>query len=75
MSVLKRQRELRKAEKAAKKRAKRHGGGGATDAFVEPRPTVSLADLIRSSESENRSEQNDSSPTKQSARSGEEHDS
>ena len=42
MSMLKRQRELRKAEKAAQKRAKRHGPheGG----LVEPRPTVRFSD-------------------------------
>jgi len=43
MSMLKRQREIQKAEKAARKRAKRHGTreGG----LVEPRPTLSMADL------------------------------
>ena len=41
MSILKRQRELRNAEKAARKRARRHGlpEPGAT----EPQPTVGLA--------------------------------
>ena len=38
MSVLKRQRELKKREKAAAKRAKRHGLR--EDGFTEPVPTV-----------------------------------
>jgi hypothetical protein len=38
MSMLKRQRELKKAEKAAQKRAKRHGIPEQT--YFEPRPTV-----------------------------------
>jgi len=38
MSVIKRQRELKKAEKAAQKRAKRHGIPQPT--FSEPKPTV-----------------------------------
>jgi hypothetical protein len=38
MSVLKRQRELRKAEKAARKRAKRHGL--VVEGSEEPRPTA-----------------------------------
>lgn len=37
MSVLKRQRELKKREKAAAKRAKRHGAR--EDGFTEPVPT------------------------------------
>jgi hypothetical protein len=37
-SILKRQREIKKAEKAAEKRAKRHGKP--VDGFTEPRPTV-----------------------------------
>jgi len=41
MSILKRQRELKKVEKAAMKRAKRHGTPEI--AFIEPRPTVSLS--------------------------------
>jgi hypothetical protein len=43
MSILKRQRELKKAEKARLKRAKRHGGGEETS--VEPQPTVRLSEL------------------------------
>lgn len=38
MSIVKRQRELKKAEKAAAKRAKRHGLQ--IPGLVEPRPTV-----------------------------------
>ena len=38
MSVLKRQRELRKSEKAARKRAKRHGL--VVEGSEEPRPTA-----------------------------------
>ena len=40
MSLVKRQRELKKAEKAAQKRAKRHGTPEAV--FTEPKPTVRL---------------------------------
>jgi hypothetical protein len=40
MSILKRQRELKKSEKAARKRAKRHGAS--EPLFQEPRPTVHL---------------------------------
>ena len=43
MSMLKRQRELKKSEKAAQKRAKRHGIPEPT--FSEPRPTVAGFDL------------------------------
>ena len=41
MSILKRQRELRNAEKAARKRARRHGLPEPGQA--EPRPTVALS--------------------------------
>jgi hypothetical protein len=44
-SILKRQRELRKSEKAAHKRARRHGIS--LEPMKEPVPTVSLADLLR----------------------------
>ena len=48
MSMLKRQRELKKSEKAAKKRARRHGVR--EDGIApEPRPTVELADLLGAS--------------------------
>ena len=43
MSMLKRQRELKKNEKAARKRAKKHGVH--EEGFSEPRPTVSMRDL------------------------------
>ncbi len=42
MSLVKRQRELKKAEKAAQKRAKRHGA--VEETFTEPQPTVRLTD-------------------------------
>jgi len=45
MSVLKRQRELKKAEKAAKKRAKKHGVH--EEGFTEPRPTVRVGELMQ----------------------------
>lgn len=40
MSIVKRQRELKKAEKAAEKRAKRHGMPQTV--FSEPQPTMRL---------------------------------
>ena len=40
MSIVKRQRELKKAEKAAAKRAKRHGQQ--IPGLVEPRPTFTV---------------------------------
>ncbi len=43
-SILKRQRELRKAEKAAEKRARRHGKS--IERPSEPRPTVNLTDVL-----------------------------
>ena len=42
MSILKRQREVKKAEKARMKRAKRQGK--TIEAFVEPQPTVRLTE-------------------------------
>ena len=44
MSILKRQRELKKAEKAAHKRAKRHGLVMQPEA--EPMPTVGVGQLL-----------------------------
>ena len=44
MTILKRQRELRKAEKAAVKRAKRHGF--IEEGSVEPTPTAAAAELL-----------------------------
>ena len=55
-TVLKRQRELKKAEKAASKRGKRHGTtvGG----FTEPQPTVRFGENAeKDDESDNASEQ------------------
>ena len=50
MSMLKRQRELKKSEKAARKRAKKHGVH--EEGFTEPRPTVSMRDLAGGAPSE-----------------------
>ena len=58
MSVVKRQRELRKAEKAAQKRAKRHGTK--EEAFTEPQPTVRVSDLDESPDSQDESDETDS---------------
>ena len=44
MSILKRQREVKKREKAARKRSKRHGGPGET--FQEPRTSPLGAALL-----------------------------
>ncbi len=43
MSVLKRQRELKKIEKAARKRARRHGQS--LEPNPEPRPTVDISKM------------------------------
>jgi hypothetical protein len=43
MSILKRQRELKKSEKAARKRAKRHGFS--IEEPMEPRPTIVATDF------------------------------
>ena len=43
MSILKRQRELKKSEKASRKRAKRHGLP--EEPMMEPRPTVGAAEF------------------------------
>ena len=50
MSMLKRQRELKKNEKAARKRAKKHGVH--EEGFSEPRPTVFMSDLAGGGSSE-----------------------
>ena len=50
MSMLKRQREVKKSEKAARKRAKKHGIH--EEGFTEPRPTVSMRDLTGGGSSE-----------------------
>jgi len=49
MSLVKRQRELKKAEKAAHKRAKRHGIPEV--AFIEPQPTVRVSATDESTDS------------------------
>ena len=49
MSLVKRQRELKKAEKAAHKRAKRHGIQEVE--FTEPQPTVRMTAPDESSDS------------------------
>ena len=48
MSILKRQRELKKSEKAARKRARRHGIR--EPLFREPEPTITSEDLVGGSE-------------------------
>jgi hypothetical protein len=45
MTILKRQRELKKAEKAALKRAKRHGQK-TEEGSVEPQPSAAAAELL-----------------------------
>lgn len=45
MSVIKRQREVRKAEKAARKRAKRHGVR--VESSREPTPTPGISRLLK----------------------------
>jgi len=58
MSVVKRQRELKKAEKAAQKRAKRHGAR--EEVFTEPQPTVRLSDQSSPPEPTEKTEESDS---------------
>ena len=50
MSILKRQRELKKSEKAAKKRSRRHGIR--EPLFQEPTPTIVSGGLFGSAASE-----------------------
>ena len=59
MSLVKRQRELKKAEKAAHKRAKRHGIQEIE--FTEPQPTVRMSALDESSDSPDESTESDES--------------
>jgi len=59
MSMLKRQRELKKTEKAARKRAKKHGIH--EEGFTEPRPTFSMGDLSGSGSAEKDDTAEDSS--------------
>jgi hypothetical protein len=61
MAVPKRQRELRKAEKAARKRAKRHGTP-LPGPFMEPQPTVRIADLPGRSAAPGESDDTDPGP-------------
>ena len=58
MSLVKRKRELKKAEKAAHKRAKRHGIQEIE--FTEPKPTVRLSEADEPSDSPEESEKTDS---------------
>jgi len=60
MSILKRQRELQKAEKAARKRARRHGQS-LPEQSAEPRPTEAAAILFgaRSPHDESRGDDRD----------------
>ena len=60
MSILKRQREVKKAEKARIKRAKRQGKP--EEVFTEPQPTVRLSEL--SSESDSPEESGDADTEK-----------
>jgi len=58
MSLVKRKRELKKAEKAAHKRAKRHGIQEIE--FTEPKPTVRLTDDNEPPDSEEESDETES---------------
>ncbi len=58
MSVLKRQREMKKAEKAAHKRAKRHGLPQFEPA-PEPMPTVAVGEILAGKATESPSEAGD----------------
>ena len=66
MSMLKRQRELKKAEKAAQKRAKRHGIPEPT--FSEPRPTVGFGVDDEPADSEDDAEEREEAATPEDAR-------
>ncbi len=68
MSLVKRQRELKKAEKAAHKRAKRHGIPEV--AFIEPQPTVRVSVLDESPDSTDSSDAPDSQDETNEAESG-----
>ena len=61
MSILKRQRELKKSEKAAHKRAKRHGTQ--PPGFQEPVPTIGSAELLGQVQSDDEGETSDSPGT------------
>jgi len=55
MSILKRQRELKNAEKAARKRARRHGLP--EPGFSEPQPTARLTEFGAASEEGDQTEE------------------
>jgi len=59
--MLKRQRELKKAEKAAKKRAKRHGLPEAP-MLLEPTPTVTTDQLLGRAPAEEPAEEAETNP-------------
>jgi len=61
MSILKRQRELKKSEKAAHKRAKRHGTQ--PPGFQEPVPTIGSAELLGQARSDEEEMTSDSPET------------
>ena len=58
MSVLKRQREAKKADKAAAKRAKRQGTP--QPVFTEPKPTVDIGALTEGKHEKDETEETDS---------------
>lgn len=60
MSILKRQRELKRAEKAARKRAKRHGT--VEEGLTEPRPTIGTAELLGLAPADDDEESSESAP-------------
>jgi hypothetical protein len=60
MSVLKRQRESKKADKAAAKRARRQGIPQAV--FTEPRPTVAFGGSSGDRQEEDRREADETDP-------------
>ncbi|MEE8411237.1 MAG: hypothetical protein V3S47_01950 [Acidobacteriota bacterium] len=68
MSLVKRQRELKKAEKAAQKRAKRHGIPEV--AFIEPQPTVRVSVQDESPDSTEAADSQDSQDETNEAESG-----
>ncbi len=68
MSLVKRQRELKKAEKAAQKRAKRHGIPEVT--FIEPQPTVRVSVQDESPDSTEAADSQDSKDETNEAESG-----
>ena len=61
MSILKRQRELKKSEKAARKRSKRHGIR--EPLFQEPKPTVPSGELLGGGSSDDAGEEEDENPS------------